>query len=102
MRTAKTLIRLGAHSLCWFCHVAVQLLIFYFQNPTSACICSIGMLHVRYILKGFKEISVLINNGHYDLDHLITQNMHWRPSVLELDAAVRKCLTSKSCQFAET
>ena len=26
MRTAKTLIRLGAHSLCWFCHVAAQMI----------------------------------------------------------------------------
>ena len=26
MRTAKTLIRLGAHSVCWFCHVAAHFL----------------------------------------------------------------------------
>ena len=26
MRTAKTLISLGAQSLCWFCHVAAHLL----------------------------------------------------------------------------
>ena len=25
MRTAKTLIRLGAHSFCWFCHVVAHL-----------------------------------------------------------------------------
>ena len=28
MRTAKTLIRLGARSFCWFCHVAAHLLQF--------------------------------------------------------------------------
>ena len=32
MRTAKTLIRLGAHSLCWFCHVAAHILVL---NPFS-------------------------------------------------------------------
>ena len=27
MRTAKTLIRLGAQSFCWFCHVAAHIIL---------------------------------------------------------------------------
>ena len=32
MRTAKTLIRLGGHSFCWFCHVAAHIYYSFYER----------------------------------------------------------------------
>ena len=105
-RTAKTLIRLGgcpgwsesslgAHSFCWFCHVAAHIIIRLNVRHTTACAVSIlpcftcnwwGGRHrsrincVIHVVDGDRQWFEVVNNivqVRYCLDNLQKTRRHW-------------------------
>ena len=77
-RTAKTLIRLGgcpgwsasslgAHSLCWFCHVVAQLCWLYIVHSTQ-CICCLLKFYetcCQFQMLIFESLNRILRFTHY-------------------------------------